>query len=82
MTVGSMVQGIQESCMRFFSFQMTVGMEEDTRKLYYLTIGEPFTETNSKNTLKSERYRNFISNSFYFVFIWKEHFLPGMLRDW
>jgi hypothetical protein len=36
----------------------------DTRKLYYLTFGEPFTETNSKNTLKYERYRNFISNSF------------------
>jgi hypothetical protein len=56
---------------------MTVEMEEDTRKLYYLTVGEPFTETNSKKYVENERYRNFISNSFYFVFIWKEHFLPG-----
>jgi hypothetical protein len=27
---------------------MTVGMEEDTRKLYYLTVGEQFTVNNSK----------------------------------
>jgi hypothetical protein len=56
---------------------MTIGMEEDTRKLYYLTVGEPFIKTNSKNELKNERYRNFISNSFSFVLIWKEHFRPG-----
>jgi hypothetical protein len=56
---------------------MAVGMEEDTRKLYYLTVGEPFTETNSKIYVEKKRYRNFVSNSFCFVFIWKEHFRPG-----
>jgi hypothetical protein len=56
---------------------MTVGMEEDSRKLYYLTVGEPFIKTNSKKYVENERYRNLISNSFYFVIICKEHFRPG-----